>query len=122
MFNDCTSLTTLDVSQWYTKSVTIISGMFTSCSNLTTLDLSGWDTSSVTTMQYMFMSCSSLKTIYASDKWSTSAVTNSSLMFLSCNSLVGGAGTTLSGNPVDATYARIDGGTESPGYFTLKSA
>ena len=40
-------------------------------------------------------------------------------MFRNCTSLVGGAGTTYSSlNPADKTYARVDGGTANPGYFT----
>jgi hypothetical protein len=43
-------------------------------------------------------------------------------MFLDCTSLVGGAGTTYDANHVDVNYARIDGGTDAPGYFTSTSA
>ena len=32
--------------------------------------------------------------------------------------LVGGLGTTYNSSYVDKTYARIDGGTSRPGYFT----
>ncbi|MCI7559653.1 MAG: hypothetical protein MSS76_06005 [Clostridium sp.] len=32
--------------------------------------------------------------------------------------LVGGLGTTYNSSYVDKTYARIDGGTSNPGYFT----
>ena len=32
--------------------------------------------------------------------------------------LVGGLGTTYNSSYVDKTYARIDGGTRRPGYFT----
>ena len=46
-------------------------------------------------------------------------------MFNSCNAkitnLVGGAGTTYNSSKIDKTYARIDGGTSNPGYFTLKT-
>ena len=39
-------------------------------------------------------------------------------MFQSCNKLVGGCGTTYDSNYTDKTYARIDHGTDQPGYFT----
>jgi hypothetical protein len=39
-------------------------------------------------------------------------------MFNSCNRLVGGTGTTYSSQYGD--YARIDGGSDAPGYFTAK--
>ena len=42
-------------------------------------------------------------------------VSNSSAINLS-----GGAGTTYNSSYIDKTYARIDGGTSSPGYFTSK--
>ena len=49
-----------------------------------------------------------------------SAVTSSSNMFYNTTNLVGGAGTTYNSSYVDKTYAKIDGGTSSPGYFTAK--
>ena len=39
-------------------------------------------------------------------------------MFYGCVSLIGGAGTTYDPTFINATAARIDGGSESPGYFT----
>ena len=49
------------------------------------------------------------------------SVRSSSAMFKVTSNLVGGAGTTYNSSFVDKTYARIDGGTSSPGYFTLKN-
>ena len=40
-----------------------MNSMFDNCSALTSLDLSGWNTSNVTDMGYMFRGCSALKTI-----------------------------------------------------------
>ena len=37
--------------------------MFNNCSNLTSLNLSGWDTSNATSMSSMFHGCKSLTTI-----------------------------------------------------------
>ena len=73
-------------------------------------------------MSSMFTSCSALKTIYVnSTNWNTEKVTSSSSMFYSCTNLVGGAGTTYnSNNKTDITYAKVDGGTANPGYFTEK--
>jgi hypothetical protein len=42
-------------------------------------------------------------------------------MFSNCTSLVGGKGTAYEKWRTDYTYARIDGGTSKPGYFTDKS-
>ena len=44
-------------------------------------------------------------------------------MFKNCTNLVGGKGTTWNeSNPMDKTYAHIDGGPSNPGYFTAKNA
>ena len=109
--------TTLDVSNFDTSKVTNMSGMFYN-SKATTLDVSNFDTSKVTNMMNMFQGSSNLKTIYGSSKFVTTAVTNSTDMFKGATSLVGGAGTKYNSSYVDKTYARIDGGTSNPGYFT----
>ena len=85
------------------------------------IDLSKFNTSKVTNMSNMFNSATNLKTIYASDKFNTDSVTTSTKMFTNSTNLVGGAGTKYDANHVDKTYARIDGGTSNPGYFTLKT-
>ena len=63
MFNYCTSLTSLDVSNWDTSNVTSMYGMIKYCDSLTSLDVSNWDTSNVTDMGYMFSNCNSLTTV-----------------------------------------------------------
>ena len=109
--------TMLDVSNFNTSNVTNMSYMF-SGSKATTLDLNNFDTSKVTNMSYMFSSSTNLKTIYVSNKFNTDKVTSSTYMFYGCTKLIGGAGTKYNSSYVDKTYARIDGGTSSPGYFT----
>ena len=111
--------TTIDLSSFNTSNVTDMSGMF-SDSKVTNLDLSNFDTSNVTDMRSMFSNCSNLKTIYSSSKFVTTNVTSSTSMFSTTKNLVGGAGTVYDSTKVDKTYARIDGGTSSPGYFTAK--
>ena len=69
-------------------------------------------------MSTMFCDMTNLKTIYVSNKFNTNNVTNSSDMFTNSANLVGGAGTKYNSSYVDKTYARIDGGTSNPGYFT----
>ena len=112
------ALTTLDVSNFDTSNVTDMEGMFNPCTGLTTLDLSSFDTSKVANMSYMFNGSSNLKTIYISDKFVTTSVTTSTGMFGNMSKLVGGAGTKYNSSYIDKTYARIDGGTSNPGYFT----
>ena len=107
----------LDLSSFDTSKVENMSGMFDG-SQATSLDLSSFNTSNVTLMSGMFYSATNLKTIYISDKFNTSNVTTSTNMFYYCTKLVGGAGTKYNSSYVDKTYARIDGGTSNPGYFT----
>ena len=121
MFSYCIGLTSLDLSSFDTSKVTYMWYMFTSCQSLTSLDLSSFNTSQVTQMTGLFNSCNNLRTIYVGNGWSAAAVTNSTDMFKNCTSLVGGRGTTYnSSNPMDKTYAHIDGGTSNPGYFTAE--
>jgi len=105
-----------------TSEVTNMIFMFNNCSGLTSLDLSSFNTANVTIMYGMFQYCSNLRTIYVSDSWSTAAVLNSDFMFDDCTSLVGGMGTTYDENYMDAARAHIDGGPSNPGYFTGKSS
>ncbi len=114
---DGSQATSLDLSSFNTSNVTLMSGMFAE-SQAKTLDLSNFNTSNVTNMSYMFYSATNLKTIYISDKFNTSNVTTSTNMFYYCTKLVGGAGTKYNSSYIDKTYARIDGGTSNPGYFT----
>lgn len=101
-----------------TKNVTNMNAMFNTCP-ATTLDLSSFDTSNVTNMKAMFNAAANLTTIYVSNKFTTNNVTSSNSMFTRCKKLVGGMGTTFdSTSELDKTYARIDGGTSNPGYFT----
>ena len=109
--------TILDVSGFNTSKVTNMYNMFAS-SKAVTLDVSSFDTSNVTNMGYMFNNANNLKTIYVSSKFNIDTVTSSTNMFYGCTSLVGGSGTKYNSNYIDKTYARIDGGTSNPGYFT----
>ena len=111
--------TTINLSSFDTSNVTNMSRMFFQ-SQVATLDLSSFDTGKVTNISGMFADNTNLKTIYASNKFNTDKVTNSAYMFGNCTSLVGSSGTAYDSTKVDKTYARIDGGTSSPGYFTAK--
>ena len=109
--------TTLDLSNFNTSNVTNMDSMFSE-SQATTLDASNFDTSNVTNMSYMFSSMRNLKTIYVSNKFNTNNITSSTNMFTNSTNLVGGNGTKYNSFYIDKTYARIDGGTSNPGYFT----
>ena len=122
MFARCYDLSILDVSSFDTSNVTSMYAMFYFCSSLTSLDLSSFDTSNVTSMHGMFYDANKLATIYISELWDISNVTESAGMFYSCYSLLGSSGTTYNSSYIDATYARIDGGTDKPGYLTEKTS
>ena len=86
MFKGCSSLTTLDVSEWDTSSVENMKSIFQECSSLRTLDVSKWNTSKVYDMSQMFMECSSLTTLDVRE-WDTSSVENMDSIFQGCSSL-----------------------------------
>ena len=96
-------------------------GFFIGCKSLTTVDISSFDTSNVRDMSSMFSGCFNLRTIYVSNSFVTTKVRTYSNMFYRCRKLVGGAGTAWNSSMEnDLSYAKIDGGTSSPGLFTLK--
>ena len=86
MFNYLTSLTSLDLSNFNTSKVSNMSYMFNKCSTLTGLDLSSFDTSKVINMSYMFYNCTSLINLDLSS-FDTPKVTNMKTMFANCKSL-----------------------------------
>ena len=69
-------------------------------------------------MSYMFYNCGGLASIYVGSGWNTDKVYYSSKMFTQCKNLSGGKGTAYNDAYTDKAYARIDGGTANPGYFT----
>jgi surface protein len=88
MFNQCSGLTSLDLSKWDTSNVTNMGYMFSECSGLTSIgDLSKWNTSNVTDMQAMFQACSGLTSVGDLSNWKTSGVTNMGYMFNKCHDL-----------------------------------
>ena len=86
MFDDCKSLTTIDVSKFNTSKVTDMCKMFNGCRELTTLDVRNFDTSNVTDMTEMFNGCWILTTLDLSN-FNTSKVTNMKGMFRHCQCL-----------------------------------
>lgn len=55
--------------------------MSSNCSKLTSLDLSNFDTRSITTVESMFKDCKPLRHIYISDKWNVDSVKHSEDIF-----------------------------------------
>lgn len=83
MFQNCSSLTEIDLSHFNTANVTNMASMFETCRSLTNLDLSSFNTAKVTDMSNMFMSCSALTSINLSS-FNTSQVTNMRYLFGEC--------------------------------------
>jgi uncharacterized repeat protein (TIGR02543 family) len=67
MFRNCSSLTTLDLSNFDTSKVNRMAYIFANCSSLTSLDLSNFDTNTVSYIDDMFENCTNLKIIATSD-------------------------------------------------------
>jgi surface protein len=86
MFSDCSSLTQLDVSKFNTEKVKEMGYMFNGCSKLKSLDVSGFNTSRTETMVAMFDDCSGLESLDVSG-FKTDNVTNMWAMFSGCSSL-----------------------------------
>ncbi len=75
------NISTLNLSNWDTSSVTDMSFMFNKCANLTTIEgLNNFKTDKVTTMQMMFNEDPLLTDLDVTN-WNTSSVTNMSYMF-----------------------------------------
>lgn len=63
MFQNCQSLTSIDLNYFDTSSVTNIGNMFYGCSSLTSLDLSSMDVSNAYSRACLFTGCSNLSSI-----------------------------------------------------------
>ena len=111
MFKGCSSLVSISLPNFDTRKVTTMRSMFQSCSNLRTIDITSFDTHQVTGMTEMFMDCAKLNTIYVGYGWNVDAVTSSDDMFTYSNKLYGGNGShhvTVKDIKEDKTYAVID--------------
>ena len=86
LFSYCSSLTSLDLSNFNTSNVTDMSYMFYDCEKLTSLDVSNFDTSKVTTMLGMFFNCSKLTELNMSN-CDVGKVTTFSSFVIGCTAL-----------------------------------
>ena len=149
MFNGVNHLDSLDLKDKFdTSNVTSMRSMFASLNNLTEFKIGNkFDTSKVTNMnafftwgqklkvldlgpkftmknvsdaRYMLNNMDELETIYVPSTFEKKSSFQSNSMFANDKKLKGGNGTGFSSSYIDGIYARIDGGTSSPGYLTLK--
>ena len=122
-FNNCGFLTSITgLENLNTENVTTMESMFNYCTALTELDLTNFDVSKVVNTSNMFNHCSLLETIYATTDWNTETNEKSYYMFQGCDKLMGGAMTMYQAGNYDKTYAHPDGGVDNPGYFTDPAA
>ena len=62
MFSGCSSLTSLNLSNFNTSNVTNMCAMFSLCLSLMNLNLTSFNTSKVTDVSYIFSGCKKLQT------------------------------------------------------------
>ena len=120
MFNGCRFLNNVNLLSFNTEKVTDMAGMFASCFSLKEIDLGSFQFAQLKDASSMFAQCGALTTIICSDDWSSNAaLLEDGQLFSGCGSLKGSKGTICDGEKnIDKSYARPDGGTERPGYFT----
>ena len=86
VFNGCSALTSLDLTNFNTAKVTDMKLLFAYCSALESLDLSMFNTENVTSMPNMFNGAKNLKTLNVSS-FNTEKVKNMGHMFANCPNL-----------------------------------
>ncbi|WP_440421235.1 BspA family leucine-rich repeat surface protein, partial [Prevotella merdae] len=86
VFNGCSALTSLDLTNFNTAKVTDMKLLFANCSALESLDLSMFNTENVTSMPNMFNGAKNLKTLNVSS-FNTGKVKNMGHMFANCPNL-----------------------------------
>ena len=86
MFKGCSALTSLDLTNFNTAKVTNMGNMFNGCSALTSLDLTNFNTANVKFMDYMFNGCSVLTSLDLTN-FNTANVTYMNNMFEGCSAL-----------------------------------
>ncbi len=122
MFRNCTSMGKM-VNLFYfsPENVTSTKGMFQNCSSAETMYLPDFDMSKVTDASEMFSGCTQLTTIRCGRDWSEGTFKDED-MFKGCTNLKGDAETPTLFNATHTgkDYARPDGGTDRPGYFTTE--
>ena len=86
VFNGCSALTSLDLTNFNTAKVTDMKLLFANCSALESLNLSMFNTENVTSMPSMFNGATNLKTLNVSS-FNTEKVKNMGHMFANCPNL-----------------------------------
>ena len=103
IFQNCQSITALNLTKFYTPNVEIMWDMFNGCSSLRNLSIPKFDTSKVTDMQSMFSGCESLVILNISH-FKTSKVQYMNEMFQNCKKLEKLYISQLSSNSLSTMY------------------
>ena len=112
VFQDCTSLASIDMSMVDTSTVTTVYQMFRNCSSLTSLDVTDWDTSIVTDMRNFVEGCSSLAAVTGIEAWNVSSATTMRFMFsntaITTIDLSSWTTTALTGNGLEYMFSNTE--------------
>lgn len=112
-----THVSTLELPDFTQSRIRDITSMFKDNYYLESLNLTKLPMNRITNLTNAFLDCRKLKTIYVQNDYIPKSVIAQGT-FNGCTSLVGGSGTKYDPTFIDSTAARIDGGINSPGYFT----
>ena len=88
MFCNCSSLQSIDLSNFNTKNVVDMSFMFSGCSSLKALDLRSFNTENVSDMSCMFQSCSSLQDIKAGERTNKGEINADTFRWIKSNGIL----------------------------------
>ena len=86
MFSGCTSLTSIDISNFNIQNIKDMNSLFFNCYSLESINIGNVNTENLIDMSYMFYNCSSLNLLNLS-KINTKNVINMSHIFAQCSSL-----------------------------------
>lgn len=86
MFSGCQSLTALDVSRWNTANARKMDFLFSECHNVEVLDVGNWQTGNVTTLLRTFNECKKVTTLDVGN-WDVGKAINICAVFATCESL-----------------------------------
>ena len=93
MFDGCSSLTSVDISNFNTANVVDMTYLFNDCTSLKSVNLKGINTKKVYAMEYMFTNCKALDKVDLSS-FRTPELLSISFLFSGCSSL----------NDIDVSY------------------
>ena len=87
MFQNCKSLTSINLSNFIVNKAETMQGMFCGCSSLKSLDLSSFSAENLNNVGEMFKDCISLENVYFSPNLKINGVNYAYSMFQNCQSL-----------------------------------